>query len=322
MRDEAQDDRPFGGPHDTSEDPGAVEGGDPEEAVDRAPVPDLGPLGLPAAEAALLRLLLHEGAVSTREAASRLGLSLSHVSNASGALKDRGFAVAGLSRSHGLLLAPLDEALDALLEQRRAGAEADLRRLERLRTHLLAVARWWPGAESPHTLVPRDLRESERKEALREVRHSLDLVVDRHHVNSHVPGDLIRVTRRWSRPTVRLLVTGTDDPRPLVVTGTLTDAQVAAAGIAVRRLPERSAAFAVYDDRRIEVPLWRLAASGWSDEPGEVRSAVRLFAQLWRDAAPWVGSGATHGGTREPQQPRLEWSEAVPPAAGVVGSAP
>jgi biotin operon repressor len=293
---------------------------------DVAPVPDLAPLALPAAEDALLRLLLHEGGVSTREAASRLGLSLSHVSNAAGALKDRGFAVAGLSRSHGLLLAPLDGALDALLAHRRARAEADLRQLERLRAQLLGVTRWRPSAESPHTLVPRDLREWERKEQLREVRDSLDLVVDRHHVNSHVPGDLIRVTKQWSRPVVRLLVTGTSDPRPMVVTGTLTDAEVAVAGIAVRRLSERSAAFAVYDDRRVEVPLWRLAASGWTDEPGEVRSAVRLFAQLWQEAVPWSRPrGEQDAGSerlRGVQSPREEWSEAVSGDRGVIGSAP
>lgn len=310
-------------------------GGHSDEAPGRAaarggaagavPVPDLTPLGLPAAEAALLGLLLHEGGVSTREAASRLGLSLSHVSNAAGALKDRGFAVAGLSRSHGLLLAPLDDPLDALLEHRRARAEAELLQLERLRALLLDVARWRPAAESPHTLVPRDLREWERKEELREVRDRLDLVVDRHHVNSHVPGDLIRVTRRWSRPSVRLLVTGTSDPRPMVVTGRLTDADVAAAGIAVRRLPERSAAYAVYDDRRVEVPLWRLAASGWTDEHGEVRSAVRLFAQLWQEAVPYSfpSTSSARGELRRGVQwPRQEWSEAVPPDVGVVGSAP
>ncbi len=314
------------GPDDGTADDGAADDGASDDGSEAggAPVPDLTPLALPAAEEALLRLLLEVGRVGTRDAASRLGLSLSRVSNAAGALKDRGFVAAGISRTQGLLLAPLDAALDALVQERRRRAESDLADLERTREALLAVARWRPAWECPHTLVPRDLREWERVERLQEVRDTLDLVVDLHHVNSHVPGSLLRVPKRWSKPTVRLLVTGAADPRPVIVSGRATGVDAARSGIAVRRLAERSAAFSVYDGKRVEVPLWRLEASGWSDEPGEVRAAVRLFALLWGEALTWPTERAVGGAPQMPPQvwPQPSRPRAPDPAPTVVGSAP
>lgn len=261
------------------------------------PVPDLAPLGLPPAETALLRLLLEHGQLGVGDAATRLGLSVQQVSRAGGALRDRGFVVAGLGRRYGLLLAPLDRALAALVEARREAGEAAQAAVEETCRDLLAVARWAPDGPDPHRVVSRDLRDDERREEMRRVRRSLDVVLDRHHRNGHVTGALLRVPRHPGCPRVRLLVTGAEDDRPVVLAGRSTDADAPLVGIATRRHPDRCAAFAVYDDRRVEVPLSLQAASGWTDEPGEVRAAARLFALLWAEATPWPPDDAVERGS-------------------------
>jgi DNA-binding transcriptional ArsR family regulator len=285
------------------------------------PLPDLRPLGLPATEDALLRLVLITGEVRTGDAAQRLGVSGAQVSRAAAALKDRGLLRAAFPGNRSMVLAPLDDALAALVEERRRRAEEQVDELERLRDELLAVARWQPPARSPHTVLPGDLREWERIVRLREVRRSLDVVVDRHHVNTHVPPTLLREARGWRHARIRLLVSGTDDPRPMLLTAGATDLDAARVGVQVRRSPERSAAFSVYDGRRLELPLWQVQRSGWSDEPGEVRAAGVLFEALWEAARPWPGP-AVPDNRDGVQRDRAIWHDEPVPGRGVVGSAP
>ena len=249
-------------------------------------LPDLSPLRLPEAEEALLRLLLAEGRTTTGDAARRLGLPGATVSRAASGLRARGYLLLGLPRGSGLVLGPLEGVLDALVEARREHEQTETGRLERLRDELLAVARWSVASASPHSLVGQDIREWERKLMLRRLRRSLEVIVDRNHVNTHVTGQLLSLPRRLGWGRVRLLVTGADDLRPTAVLSHATDLDAAAVGVEVRRLPQRCAAFALYDRERLEVPMWLVRDSGWSEEPGEVWAAGRLFDLLWNEAEP------------------------------------
>ncbi len=212
----------------------------------------------------------------------------------------------------------LGDALDALVTEHRQRAQCGLEALEETRRGLLAVARWSPPDECPHDLVSRDVREWTRQQELQRVRRKLDVVVDRYHVNCHVPWNLLTLQRPLRRLTVRLLVTGAEDDRPTLVLPRATDVTAAASGIAVRRLASRCAAFSLYDDERVEVPLWRLQASGWSREPGEVWAAVRLFQTLWDEAVPWA---APDQQSRQPV-PSRDWPETHRRPGADVGSAP
>lgn len=286
------------------------------------PLPDLRPLGLPATEEALLRLVLVTGEVRTGDAAGRLGVSAAQVSRAAGALKDRGLLRSPSQGQRSVMLAPLDDALAALVHERRRRAEQSVDELERLRDELLAVARWHPPQRSPHTVLSRDVREWERSVRLRQVRRALDVVVDLHHVNTHVPATLLQEARSWRRARLRLLVTGTDDPRPVLLSAGATDLDAARAGVEVRRSRARAAAFALYDEQRLELPLWHVERSGWSEEPGEVRSAGVLFQALWESALPWPGADPVRDRRAGVQRGRRVWCEQPGGGRGVVGSAP
>jgi hypothetical protein len=251
---------------------------------------DLSPLQLPPAEEGLLRLLLTRGACSSGSAAGKLGLSVPQVSSAAAGLRERGFVVAGRSRSQGHVLAPLRPPVAALLVAARQESEARLSRLEDTAQALLATSSPAPPSACPHYVVPRDVLHYERIRAGHRARRRLDVVVDRFHVNAHVPA--LGPPTRFG-PKVRLLVTAAADDRPLVVNFRWTDARAAARGLKVRRHPDRCAAFAVHDDKRVEIPLWHSESTGWSTEPGEVRAAARLFELLWAEATPYGPAPAT-----------------------------